>query len=101
MTGRSPLAWGEAAGSEFATKAMPRPSRTVAIQQDVQRPASEAAEPVIRAATEPDLASVTILGPTRGGRRHLWAYVNPEVTAAVRKLTAAVLPDQAVGKGSP
>ncbi|MBM2618191.1 SDR family NAD(P)-dependent oxidoreductase [Actinoplanes sp. LDG1-06] len=60
------------------------------IQEGVKRPVTEAAAAVIRAATA-EAGPGTIFGPTGEPDDSLRAHVTPEITAAVRKLTAAVL----------
>jgi NAD(P)-dependent dehydrogenase (short-subunit alcohol dehydrogenase family) len=56
------------------------------IQQGVQRPAAEAARPILHAATAPDLSPGTLVDAEQ-----LRQHVTPEVTKAVRDLTERLL----------
>jgi NAD(P)-dependent dehydrogenase (short-subunit alcohol dehydrogenase family) len=61
--------------------------------QDGMRPASESAEPIVAAATDPafDATSGLVLGPDAAPSEDLLKFVTPEVSASVRTLTRRVL----------
>jgi NAD(P)-dependent dehydrogenase (short-subunit alcohol dehydrogenase family) len=63
--------------------------------QDGMRSASESAEPIVAAATDPAFegASGLVLGPDAAPTEDLLTFVTPEVSASVRNLTRRVLAD--------